>query len=31
MTNPSISELMPGKTSYEDAAVFINGITLGYN
>jgi ATP-dependent phosphoenolpyruvate carboxykinase len=31
MTNPSISELMPGKTSYKNAAVFINGITLGYN
>jgi hypothetical protein len=30
MTNPSISELIPGKTLYKDAAVYINGVTLGY-
>jgi hypothetical protein len=30
MTNPIITGFIPGKTFYEDAAVFINGVTLGY-
>ena len=30
MTGPTLSDFIPGKTFYQDEAIYINGLTLGY-